>query len=1015
MKEISIKHLTFIIIFSISITAVLLAGFFGNITQAFLTFFSIVIILYITKSIWFPENYGNTRIRMYSLSIILFLSAPTPLWLWVIENITQKAGFSPQITFLDKIIYAFVAIIVIWIVNYYMSDRTGMIKHFTDINKDYPEEPTFKERFLYFANVLKRQIENIDNETNWSAHYFTPLDAEVEIKKGNNRSKKLSDLLTALKKNRNSKVFLILGDPGAGKSVALRKLCLELLEEVKIVWKLPIYINLKEWYIENKWTKQNPPTSEQLHNFILSQLKGKDVDSDKFLEKYYYRLLENGRLFLVLDSFDEIPLVLDEDENSWLIDKLSEVIYNTLAGANQSRGILSSRFFRKPTIKFNAETELQIRPFTAFKIEQNLKKFANIDKNLISELFENHPELIPIIRNPFVNTLLNNYIDDNDGKLPQNQSELYANYINNRLKSCQNLINNSNLKVEDIIDFAKNIALLMFKSEKYGLEIPIDDIKSYFPENKNIKKIIEILIYAKISRVGRGLKEKFSFVHRRFNEYFVAINLLDKKEKIDFKHIPTDSRWRDALVLYTEITTEEEAREIANNCWNEIKTLENNKKVSTKQYLKAIHSLRFLADAFRGRKQCLNDFIIDLTNLINDKLNNSESILERKLITEAIGLLNYSDIDLIVIKALKIGNNWISENAINSCRHLPNLSPDLTRSVLLFLYTYSDYTFFIKRKEIIFQFSLSNSFIKIFKACKLREIEISIFLLGIILLFVINPVITFVSIVFYYYFKFESYRLITQLDEFPNQMIERSFFIFTSLILVFSNIPYVKNSKVNKPISEYFLDYKLVSPFYPYLNYLYVSFNNLSLMLVSFVQKTTLFSSNILLTLALILILPFPISRVYYLNWKKTSFFLLSIIFILAIIPIIITFLIKFLFGKLIFILILLISILIYFYSFSRIFYYILLFIINYYYYDLKNLKKIKDLNNSSKLLKKIIEQNFNSFKTAKGRLKYVKFLEQSSFTVEGNWIHHTTPNKRNDEASTLLAKLDEKWIGLDR
>ena len=83
-----------------------------------------------------------------------------------------------------------------------------------------------------------------------------------------------------------------------------------------------------------------------------------------FLDTYFKRMFKHGRLFIVLDSFDEIPAVLDTLEGSELIDQLSDVIYRFLAGVHQSRGILSSRIFRQPTDKFQTKTKLEIRPFT---------------------------------------------------------------------------------------------------------------------------------------------------------------------------------------------------------------------------------------------------------------------------------------------------------------------------------------------------------------------------------------------------------------------------------------------------------------------------------------------------------------------------------------------------------------------------------------------------------------------------------------------------------------------------
>ncbi len=57
----------------------------------------------------------------------------------------------------------------------------------------------------------------------------------------------------------------------------------------------------------------------------------------------------------------------------------------------------------------------------------------------------------------------------------------------------------------------------------------------------------------------------------------------------------------------------------------------------------------------------------------------------------------------------------------------------------------------------------------------------------------------------------------------------------------------------------------------------------------------------------------------------------------------------------------------------------------------------------------------FNSLKTNWGRLKYIEFLQNQKIKPQGEWPDGNLPNINNDEASTLLAKLEEKWLGLDR
>lgn len=566
MSDLSGTQRLFFFSLIIMVLSVSVGYWTGGLTFTLILTLAMLGFLTITKSVWLPKVYGKTLIRRMSLWLVYATAMTFSFW----NSFVNTLVIQPLLIFLKEnnliekdyllplgapavSVMVFV-LIAVFIINYFMRDKTVMGIHPNSIDLEFPEKE-YTQRLLSFCRILKDDLNKTDNETNWSAELFTPLDAEVEIQTGNKKHKKITELIQALKSDKQSKVFLVLGDPGSGKSVSLRKLCRDLLTEVSQTKRVPIYVNLKEWVLASRWDEGNPPTTQALYDFILQNLKGRlDVFGNEFIDHYYRKMFEHGRLFLVLDSFDEIPSVLDEDDSSWLIHELSAVIYQFLAGAHESRGILASRIFRKPTSKFQTSTTYEIHPFSDHKIVQTLKNSISFDQKLTQELFTNRQELIPIARNPFTAALISSYAKDNDNSLPQKQADLYINYIAKRLDSCTERLNKNNLTKQDVINCCSDIATLMFKNEHYGLEAPVKELETHLPQHQ-VAKIISILKYARLGRVGGGDAEIFSFVHRRFNEYFVALMLNHDVQLLSLESIPSDSRWRDALVMYCELLT----------------------------------------------------------------------------------------------------------------------------------------------------------------------------------------------------------------------------------------------------------------------------------------------------------------------------------------------------------------------------------------------------------------------------------------------------------------------------
>jgi hypothetical protein len=113
-----------------------------------------------------------------------------------------------------------------------------------------------------FCTVLSGDFDHLAKGENWNDQYYTDLEAEVETEGGYYASalsrvlgrrsfglRRVPTLIQAIESSTERGILLV-GEPGSGKSVALRHLGNQLAQRGKISRavdvKIPLYINLRE-------------------------------------------------------------------------------------------------------------------------------------------------------------------------------------------------------------------------------------------------------------------------------------------------------------------------------------------------------------------------------------------------------------------------------------------------------------------------------------------------------------------------------------------------------------------------------------------------------------------------------------------------------------------------------------------------------------------------------------------------------------------------------------------------
>lgn len=707
------RYKTFILTLLILLVAVSITWFLGEKLLAVLLAVISVLIISIARSI-FSTDKSNFLLRSLVLTIFSGVVAGNVWWQPFVESVFESWGWQlSSVTWVTDWWMILIAAVIVVVVFYFTQEKAVIDtpnKKITDLI----EGPTIKQKWASICESLSNHIRDIDRATNWSHEYYTPLDAEVEMKTSKGTKKVVKDLLDAIKESED-RLFLLIGDPGAGKSVALRKLCLDILKESVEREYIPIYVNLKEWVSSKDWTKEKP-TWQDLEVFVKQSLTDKDRYLGDFFEQYYNTLDENGNLFFVLDSFDEMPQVLGTTADSQLIEDLSIVCREFLQGAKQrrSKGILASREYRMPREEyFGAKTILWVRPFTEEKIGHSLSQSGRISKSIVKQLLRERPELVPSLRNPFITSLLKSYLENNNNQFPKNQADLFENYIRKSIETAQKRRGLTHIAYADILSVTIQIAKIIFSEA--GLQAPLSMLRAEIL-HPHFDSIVEIMRYTRIARGDVSQAHEFSFAHRRFYEYFIVQDLLRAgRANLPLENIPTDSRWRDTLVLYCEVADFAEAQRIANYCWFEVIAKHNN--ISNRA---SKHCLRFLTEAFRGRQEALVDFHDELGQFVLGQIDKKNDPINIKLAVEALVILKVNDLDKGAVAALKMKDYWISDTAIRGFRHLNTISKELEKNILITIDYYpkktgeKDKTALPKlglgQKELLTSFKLSNAF-----------------------------------------------------------------------------------------------------------------------------------------------------------------------------------------------------------------------------------------------------------------------------------------------------------------
>jgi len=309
------------------------------------------------------------------------------------------------------------------------------------------EEKRRNNRRKRFAEHIESEINRLNRLEEWSDYRFADLEAEVEAEgkrksffsinkfsKSKDGLRREKSLTKALEKSQE-RLILVEGDPGAGKSVALRHVTLTMARKAKKSGsnetKIPIFVNLKELH-----RKENEVIDRNLiYTFVLRFLnRVNDRDIEAFLDEEFNKGLRNGTWIFFFDSFDEIPEVLSATEADETIQSYANAISDFLHGMNKCRGVIASRHFRGPKqMGWPRFRILQLSEKRQKKLISNVEMSSEQEGNFLGNLGTASHAIRTLTSNPLFLGLICEHVKDGN-QFPENAHSVFETYLQQRFE-----------------------------------------------------------------------------------------------------------------------------------------------------------------------------------------------------------------------------------------------------------------------------------------------------------------------------------------------------------------------------------------------------------------------------------------------------------------------------------------------------------------------------------------------------------------------------------------------------
>lgn len=376
-----------------------------------------------------------------------------------------------------------------------------------------------------------------------------------------------SDLVSTLLKS--DVPVVVLGEPGAGKSVALRKVMLTLAHEGQRhpAPRLPVYVRL------GFYTQAVTGEKEEAIGFIRESLRAMGGHAAR-IEADFDRYRDEGRLVFLLDSMDEMP----RDHLQKRLETLARLRSYT---PNKILFACRKLDFRETFPFLRAE----IKPFDRGQIKDFLRRtLGDLGRAAAWEVLSPSYPLRNMASNPFFLKLLSEFYRTKK-RLPDSRAELltaYEEQVFNRARERKRETFPAGVTPEDFRAVLARLAYLTTTSRR-GVTLPLGDFLAGFVSGRpgvearlcalegKARLVFDLAVEERMLRTDDGRppgepaaeKPLAEFYHHRLLEYYTAVYLEEFGSEFDWEESLDDIWWQEILVMLFGITKRPDERMVA--------------------------------------------------------------------------------------------------------------------------------------------------------------------------------------------------------------------------------------------------------------------------------------------------------------------------------------------------------------------------------------------------------------------------------------------------------------------